>query len=105
MPGGALFEIERALAKGSAAKKLNALSCRQIACAVLDGAHGKHWRSNFLDIAFLACGQDQNAMSCCALLAELFVASADAFEHRQATHARYRTPTCRTYTQSPTATW
>ena len=88
MPGGALFEIERALAKGSAAKKLNALSCRQIACAVLDGAHGKHWRSNFLDIAFLACGQDQNAMSCCALLAELFVASADAFEHRQATHAR-----------------
>ena len=63
MPGGALFEIERALAKGSATKKLNALSCRQIACAVLDGAHGKHWRSNFLDIAFLACGQDQNAMS------------------------------------------
>ena len=87
MSGDALFQIERALAETKDADKLALLSCKQIAHAVVAGATGKHWCTNFIDIAELAGDHGQDVLCCCALLAELIVSAADASDNEKAAPA------------------
>ena len=83
----ALFQIERALAEENAADSIALLSCKQIFLAVVAGVSGTHWCTNFIRIAELAGQHGKYVMCCCALLAELIVAEADASDNEKAAAA------------------